>query len=1023
MPVLPLPLQPDLDTEVQQQELERERTEMRRKFEREFLEGQRSEKEEMEKQRAAEEDRMEKGEGEGEKRDERQKEEREREEKEKRERLEREKAGARIERSRWETEKIEKLEEVHRKELEQEKLNEKEHLEREEEERLEEELERERQEKLSQEIQIRKWSPGLSTPRSHESPYPWASTANSQALNWTFTSKSIIPKSSSSSSSSKLSHFPMMTSFSKTSMASSSASSPKPRSGSMNLTFLTLKYLPHPSTWEEAEWRSKEEELLQQWRAKQEELLQQQQEVLERQQEQFRQEQKQFLQEQQRLEESRQRVDMHKSTREYVASVIERHERQWSALFSIGITLRWESLPWPMFTPPESPNNITLFAVSAYVLSSLLPEELNAKPRKDRIKDLIKKWHPDRFETKCLPRVAEGDREKVKEGMKVVLRLLDDMLTTENTIVHETELAVHPRRMNSETARENEVEEVRDELETRLEGVLRRETLAEARELEIRRMEQVSMGRAEGAKRRLEEAALKREQEAIAREEEAKRREEEAGRREEEVKRKEEEARRIEKEAKRREKEARRIEEEAILKTDHLQQQEDDLKSRERAAKAKEAELELLIAKARESTTLLKLRSIFLDVTAKHYRRLLQCDGRDAQTILDTFQSVSETGLLFIESFSFVDKLLDTDAAAPDRGQLIVAMRRLSAKTQLYPQRYLIDGPMELVDEHPVAGGNFADIYKANFQGNLTCLKVIRVRTAAQVQHLAKVYAREAILWGQLSHPNLLPFYGLHTFRSQIAFVAPWAEKGNLRDYLEKEPNANRVLLCADAAAGVEYLHANGVVHGDLKAANILVDGFGRACLSDFGLSGVADNEIIKWATQSSAASKGGTARWQAPELHDPEIDNIHNSKESDVFAWASTSYEVFTGKRPFFEINSDTKVTLMILRGDVPTRPPVEDKSWTERGLTEKIWMLLKDCWRTQPSERPYMSAVRSRIDNEKPAKDPRSPGQWGSGLAMRFRNAQEANIPDKRPSLEGLDVILSRVMDEPEAGDDGVE
>ncbi|KAG6909000.1 hypothetical protein DXG01_002386 [Tephrocybe rancida] len=471
-------------------------------------------------------------------------------------------------------------------------------------------------------------------------------------------------------------------------------------------------------------------------------------------------------------------------------------------------------------------------------------------------------------------------------------------------------------------------------------------------------------------------------------------------------------------------KEARRIQEETILKTDHLQQQEDDLKSRERATKAKDAEPELLIPKTRKSATLLKLRSIFLDVTAKHYRRLLQCDGRDAQTILDTFQSVSETGLLFIESFSFVDKLLDTDAAAPDRGQLIVAMRRLSAKTQLYPRRYLIDGPMELVHEHPVDGGNFADIYKANFQGNLTCLKVIRVRTAALVQRMAKVYAREAILWGQLSHPNLLPFYGLHTFReSQIAFVAPWAEKGNLCHYLEKEPNANRVLLCADTAAGVEYLHANGVVHGDLKAVNILVDGFGRACLSDFGLSGVADSEIIKWTTQSSAASKGGTARWQAPELHDPDIEDIHNSKESDVFGWASTSYEVFTGKRPFFEINSETRVIVMILRGYVPTQPSLDDKSWTERGLTEKIWMLLNDCWKTHPSERPDISVVKSRIDNEKPAEDPRPPGQWGSGLAMRFRNAQEASIPNKRPSLEDLDVILSRVVDECEAGDDGVE
>ncbi|KAG6909005.1 hypothetical protein DXG01_002391 [Tephrocybe rancida] len=467
------------------------------------------------------------------------------------------------------------------------------------------------------------------------------------------------------------------------------------------------------------------------------------------------------------------------------------------------------------------------------------------------------------------------------------------------------------------------------------------------------------------------------------------RREEVMMKREEEVKRKGEVVRRRE---------------EGILKKAWEPRQEGELQLREQATTSREAELELLMIKTRESATLLKLRSIFVDVTARHYRRLLTCVGSDAQTILDTFQS-----------------LLDTDGFS-DRGQLVVAMRRLSAKTHLYPQRYMIDGPVQLIHEYPVDSGKFADIYKADFHGHPTCLKVVRAHSASLVQHMAKVYAREAILWGQLSHPNLLPFYGLHTFRTQIAFVAPWAENGNLSNYLAQEPNANRVLLCADAAAGVEYLHTNGVVHGDLKALNILVDGSGRACLSDFGLSGVADNEIRKWSTQSSATSKGGTARWQAPELHDPDIEYIHNTKESDIFAWASTLYEasipnLLRGIPIDFDAFKETKVTLMILRGDLPSRPAAEDKAWTRRGLTDRLWDLLTECWRTQPSERPDISVIKSRLDNEKPVEDPRPPGQWGLGLAMRFRNAQEASVPTKRPSLRDLDEILSRVMDGPEA------
>lgn len=70
---------------------------------------------------------------------------------------------------------------------------------------------------------------------------------------------------------------------------------------------------------------------------------------------------------------------------------------------------------------------------------------------------------------------------------------------------------------------------------------------------------------------------------------------------------------------------------------------------------------------------------------------------------------------------------------------------------------------------------------------------------AALPTYLAQVYAREAILWGQLCHPNVLPFYGLRSLScSQIAFVAPWAENGNLSKYLLRKPMANRILLVSN---------------------------------------------------------------------------------------------------------------------------------------------------------------------------------------------------------------------------------
>ncbi|GLB38970.1 putative regulation of ATP:ADP antiporter activity [Lyophyllum shimeji] len=395
-----------------------------------------------------------------------------------------------------------------------------------------------------------------------------------------------------------------------------------------------------------------------------------------------------------------------------------------------------------------------------------------------------------------------------------------------------------------------------------------------------------------------------------------------------------------------------------------------------------------------------KLSAIFEDRAL--YRGLLSSNPSDSQTILDVFQM-----------------LLDTrDLHDRRRRQLITAMRRLSAKTKLYPRRFNLNGPVHVLSEHPVTSGSYADIYRAYSQGEDLCLKVIKAYKPSLVEHMSKVYAKEAILWGQLSHPNVLPFYGLSPFHTQIAFVSPWAENGHLGDFLERNPRANRPLLCSDTAAGIAYLHAHTIVHGDLKAANVLVDDSGRACLADFGLSSVTDPQILHWATQSSVASRGGSIRWQAPELHVPAQDDsaedkiVHNSKETDVFAWACLCYEIFTGHLPFFEIRSEATVLLKVILGGRPTRPPETTDAWLERGLTPHMWALMDDCWKFKPTQRPDINAVLARLELEKPV-DERPPAQWGGKSAMRFRNFHDASVhrQQRRPTLRDLDSILSRL------------
>jgi hypothetical protein len=139
---------------------------------------------------------------------------------------------------------------------------------------------------------------------------------------------------------------------------------------------------------------------------------------------------KQFMREQERMETARQAREAKKQlTKEDVVRIFERHEDQWKSIATKDC-LQWQNFPWPMFKMPSSLGDITYGAIHGYLLSPHYPEK--DRSQKDRVKDHIKRWHPDRFETKLLPKVVEEDKEKVKEGAGVVVRTLNELLTRSN---------------------------------------------------------------------------------------------------------------------------------------------------------------------------------------------------------------------------------------------------------------------------------------------------------------------------------------------------------------------------------------------------------------------------------------------------------------------------------------------------------------------------------------------------------------------------------------------------------------
>ncbi|KDQ10689.1 hypothetical protein BOTBODRAFT_136526 [Botryobasidium botryosum FD-172 SS1] len=155
------------------------------------------------------------------------------------------------------------------------------------------------------------------------------------------------------------------------------------------------------------------------------------------------------------------------------------------------------------------------------------------------------------------------------------------------------------------------------------------------------------------------------------------------------------------------------------------------------------------------------------------------------------------------------------------------------------------------------------------------------------------------------------------------------------------------------AANGLRYLHARtpAFVHGDLKAANVLVSQEGEVRIADFGLS--------RWAIKggshgySTTWRIAGNARWQAPELFQGTEDGepAQRTTESDMFAFGRFIFEIYTGEFPFFYL-SDQTVLFSLARGTLQLQRPTGPEA-VARGLNDGMWQLIMDCCHEEPARR----------------------------------------------------------------------
>ncbi len=218
--------------------------------------------------------------------------------------------------------------------------------------------------------------------------------------------------------------------------------------------------------------------------------------------------------------------------------------------------------------------------------------------------------------------------------------------------------------------------------------------------------------------------------------------------------------------------------------------------------------------------------------------------------------------------------------------------------------------------------GGMGGVYYAKDEslGRFVAIKVI-LQSLGDDAEFIETFRREAQAVAKLNHPNIAQIYSFGQEKGQPYIVMELVDGKRVDKMMEQEGGISTSLamrICYEVAQGLNAADEAGIVHGDIKPENILLDTKGRAKVVDFGLATVAH----------SAASEGiwGTPYYIAPE----KVRRQKVDARADIYSLGATLYHILAGKPPF---EGATPVEVVKARLEAPppdlkeVRPDIPDK------------------------------------------------------------------------------------------------
>lgn len=216
-------------------------------------------------------------------------------------------------------------------------------------------------------------------------------------------------------------------------------------------------------------------------------------------------------------------------------------------------------------------------------------------------------------------------------------------------------------------------------------------------------------------------------------------------------------------------------------------------------------------------------------------------------------------------------------------------------------------GRYHILEQH--GEGGMAVVYKA-FDTRLereVAIKIIRNEAfpPEQLEQVLKRFEREAKALARLSHPNIVKVLDYGEHKGAPYLVLEYLPGGTLKDHMGRAlPWQEAVHLLLPVARALAYAHQQGIIHRDVKPANILMTRSDKPMLTDFGIAKILQAEDGQTLTASGVGI--GTPDYMAPEQGmGGKID-----ARADVYALGTVFYELVTGRKPYI---ADTPMAVLL--------------------------------------------------------------------------------------------------------------